>query len=111
VTKDRRYPPGRTAAVRALLDAAQADDRVSLMVLYKDGVKPMEAEAAYEAIAGLKASREFPPLVTVTGSKASVEAALWHELTVGAVASMGDYNRNAITFGRRLAPQANGRSR
>jgi hypothetical protein len=76
-----------------MLGAAQPADRVSLMIRYNPDVKPVEAERAYNAIEGLKASREYPPLVTVTGSKGSVEAALGHELTEAAVTNFQDYYR------------------
>jgi hypothetical protein len=71
------------------------------MIRYKGGVRPTQAEAAYGAISGLKASREFQPLVTVTGSKDSVQGALRHELTEGAVMNLQEYNRYFVSTGGR----------
>jgi hypothetical protein len=76
-----------------MLNAAEPADHVSLMIRYNPDVKPVEAERAYNAIEGLKASRQYPPLMTVTGSKDSVEAALEHELTEAAVTNFQDYYR------------------
>lgn len=84
-----------------MLAAAGPDDCVSLLIRYKPGVKPTEAEAAYRTIEGLQASREYPPLVTIRGSKACVEKALQHELTEGAVADFQEYNRHLVTPRRR----------
>ena len=84
-----------------MLAAAGPDDRVSLMIRYKPGVKPTEAEAVYKAIEGLEAYREYPPLVTVRGCKACVEKALEHELTEGAVANFREYDRDFIGPRRR----------
>ncbi|HJT77884.1 MAG TPA: hypothetical protein VJ739_11845 [Gemmataceae bacterium] len=84
-----------------MLAAAGPDDRVSLLIRYKPGIKPTEAEAAYNGIDGLEAHREYPPLVTVRGNKACVEKALAHELTEGAVADFREYDRAFIGPRRR----------
>jgi hypothetical protein len=78
-----------------MIDKAKPGDSLTVLIRYKPGVKPTVAKAAYEAaVPGLeKVSTGYPPVLYVTGDKASLEKAMEHEWTVGTVKNLQDYSR------------------
>ena len=109
---DKPRPPTRrqnvSTSVRALLREAGPGERVSILLLYRPGVKPTEAEAAYRAAdEELTVNAGYPPTVTVRGDRVSVEKALNHELTVAAVKDFQEYTTYCLTP-RRAGPRGRG---
>jgi hypothetical protein len=97
---DKPCRPNRpyvSPGVNALIRAAGEGDRLRVLLRYRAGIKPTEAEAAYRAaVAGLTVKPGYPPTVTVEGDKDSVQQALGHELTVAAVRDFQEYSRDLL---------------